>query len=320
MSAAHKTAQQVGYSFQREAGFRFCVSAQSTAVFSFEFPYTANGNGIVNGSGSQFASLVPGVPLHERKPIPGVAQTGTIQWLNPNAFVSIIDPSTGTCAGGDMPQTCEFGNLGRNALRGPDFTWSDLYLTKWFALTERVKLRIDGQFFNLFNHEFWSPFACLCRHCGKCVCAKRLWGAHVNYFAADRLARRWLGRRWFPAHDRFSSTNRVLAACGNNLAAFSQRLSAQEIFQSPGPEDVVLSAVRPHPRIRSDTDVRRPASRLSCYRRKRLGTQRKEAEIRRLGYLILAGVTLLALLLYPVAFFVARYYDEIEKRPLVHEK
>ena len=33
-----------------------------------------------------------------------------------------------------------------------DFTWSDLYLTKWFALTERLKLRTDGQFFNLFNH------------------------------------------------------------------------------------------------------------------------------------------------------------------------
>ena len=32
------------------------------------------------------------------------------------------------------------------------FASSDLYITKWFALTERVKLRIDGQFFNVFNH------------------------------------------------------------------------------------------------------------------------------------------------------------------------
>jgi len=29
---------------------------------------------------------------------------------------------------------------------------SDLYLAKWFALTERVKLRFDTQFFNVFNH------------------------------------------------------------------------------------------------------------------------------------------------------------------------
>jgi len=115
-------------------------------------PYSANGNGIVNGSGPQFASVVPGVPLYEHTPIPGVTQPGTIQWLNPAAFVSTVDPSTGACAGGDNPTNCQFGNLGRNALRGPDFTWSDLYLTKWFTLNERVKLRIDTQFFNLFNH------------------------------------------------------------------------------------------------------------------------------------------------------------------------
>jgi hypothetical protein len=115
-------------------------------------PYSANGNGIVNGSGPQFASVVPRVPLYDHNPIPGVTQAGTIQWLNPKAFISAVDPSTGACAGGDTPSNCQFGNLGRNALRGPDFVWSDFYLTKWFALTEKVKLRLDAQFFNLFNH------------------------------------------------------------------------------------------------------------------------------------------------------------------------
>jgi len=113
-------------------------------------PYSANGDAIVDGSGPQFASVVPGVPLYQHNPIPGVTQPGTIQWLNPDAFVSSIDPSTGKC--GETASRCQFGDLGRNALRGPDFTWSDLYLTKWFTLTERLKLRIDGQFFNLFNH------------------------------------------------------------------------------------------------------------------------------------------------------------------------
>ena len=106
----------------------------------------------MQGSGPQYASVVPGVPLYEHSPIPGVTQPGTIQWLNPDAFVSAVDPSTGACAGGDNAANCQFGNLGRNALRGPDFVWSDLYLTKWFQLAEHVKLRIDGQFFNLFNH------------------------------------------------------------------------------------------------------------------------------------------------------------------------
>jgi hypothetical protein len=129
-------------------------------------PYSANGDGIVQGSGPQFASLVPGVnPYCRHCNLPATA-LGTIQWLNPDAFVSTVDPSAqtidingqmvpvpaGSCNGGDSPQNCQFGNLGRNSLRGPDFLWSDFYLTKWFPLTERVKLRFEGQFFNVFNH------------------------------------------------------------------------------------------------------------------------------------------------------------------------
>ena len=125
-------------------------------------PYSANGHGIVNGSGPQFASVVPGVPLYDHNFIPGVTQPGTVQWLNPDAFVSTVDPSPqvidgqmvpgGSCYGGDSPKTCQFGNSGRNALRGPNFAWSDFYLTKWFPLTERWKFRFDVQFFNVFNH------------------------------------------------------------------------------------------------------------------------------------------------------------------------
>jgi hypothetical protein len=115
-------------------------------------PYSAGGNGIVQGSGPEFASVVPGVPLYEHHPIPGVTQPGTLQWLNPDAFVSTVDPTTGQCNGGDSPQNCQFGDLGRNSLRGPDFLWSDFYLTKWFPLGEHVKLRFEGQFFNVFNH------------------------------------------------------------------------------------------------------------------------------------------------------------------------
>ena len=62
------------------------------------------------------------------------------------------DPGTGACLGGNNPQSCQFGDLGRNALRGPGFFWSDFYLTKWFQINERLKLRLDGQFFNVFNH------------------------------------------------------------------------------------------------------------------------------------------------------------------------
>jgi hypothetical protein len=126
-------------------------------------PYSANEQGIVNGGGPQFASAISGVPLYAHNAISGVTPQGAIQWLNPDAFVSTVDPMQqslssgqmvppGSCYGGDTPQNCQFGSLGRNALRGPDFFWSDFYLTKWFQLSESVKLRIDGQFFNVFNH------------------------------------------------------------------------------------------------------------------------------------------------------------------------
>jgi hypothetical protein len=125
-------------------------------------PYSDGGKGIVQGSGPQFASVVPGVPWYEKRPVAGVTQPGTIQWLNPQAFVSAVDPSTGACAGGDSPTNCQFGTMGRNALRGPEFFWSDLYLTKSIPLTERVKLRLEGQFFNVLNHpNFGLPSAVL---------------------------------------------------------------------------------------------------------------------------------------------------------------
>ena len=82
--------------------------------YSAANPSSGQQEGIVQGSGPQFASVVPGVPLYVHHPIPGVTQAGTLQWLNPDAFVSTVDPSTGQCYGGDSPQTCQFGNLGRN--------------------------------------------------------------------------------------------------------------------------------------------------------------------------------------------------------------
>lgn len=93
--------QGLGYAFNnwQISGTLFWHSGIPFSVLST--PYSANGNGIVNGSGPQFASVVPGVPLYEHKPIPGVTQPGTIQWLNPAAFVSAVDPSTGQCYGGN---------------------------------------------------------------------------------------------------------------------------------------------------------------------------------------------------------------------------
>jgi hypothetical protein len=115
-------------------------------------PYTANNNGIFQGSGPQFAQRVPGVPLFRKTAVAGVTQPGSLQWLNPDAFASVVDPSTGACAGGDSPANCQFGDSGRNNYRGPHFTYSEVYVTKKIPITERVTFRFDTQFFNVFDH------------------------------------------------------------------------------------------------------------------------------------------------------------------------
>ncbi len=136
-----------GWSFSETAflhsGLPFTVLSQ---------PYTANGSGVFQGSGPQFARRVPGVPLYSKTAYSGVTVAGTKQWLNPEAFVSVVDPTTGACTGGDSAANCQFGDAGRNTVRGPHFTDSDIYLTKRFPLTERASLRFDTQMFNAFNH------------------------------------------------------------------------------------------------------------------------------------------------------------------------
>ncbi len=115
-------------------------------------PYTANGNGIFQASGPQFARRVPGVPVYQRSAVSGVTVAGTRQWINPAAFVSVVDPSTGACTGGDSAATCQFGDAGRNTVRGPHFTDSDIYITKNVRLREGLTFRFDTQLFNAFNH------------------------------------------------------------------------------------------------------------------------------------------------------------------------
>jgi hypothetical protein len=115
-------------------------------------PYTANGDGVFQANEPQFARRVPGQPLYQKAAYAGVTVAGTRQWLNPNAFVSVVDPTTGTCTGGNSPANCQFGDLGRNTVRGPHFTDSDIYLSRRFHIWEQMSLRFDVQMFNAFNH------------------------------------------------------------------------------------------------------------------------------------------------------------------------
>ena len=120
-------------------------------------PYTATSaggtaHGIFQASGPQFARRVPGVPVYRQSAYPGVTVAGTKQWINPEAFVSVVDPTTGACTGGDSVTNCQFGDSGRNTVRGSHFTNSDIYLTKNIPVRDGVTFRFDVQLFNAFNH------------------------------------------------------------------------------------------------------------------------------------------------------------------------
>jgi len=60
------------------------------------------------------------------------------QWINPAAFVP--NP-TGT-----------FGSLGRNALRAPGVLRVDAALSREFSMSEKLRLEVRGEAFNVVNH------------------------------------------------------------------------------------------------------------------------------------------------------------------------
>jgi carboxypeptidase family protein len=57
-----------------------------------------------------------------------------------------------------VPGTRHYGNLGRNALVGPPYKQWDLALYKNTVLTERLRLQLRAEFFNILNHpNFANP-------------------------------------------------------------------------------------------------------------------------------------------------------------------
>jgi hypothetical protein len=84
--------------------------------------------------GTQRPDIIPGVNPY--------ADPASGFWLNPAAFA--------------VPQPGTFGDLSRNALRGPGFAQVDTTITKQFSITERVKAELRGEIYNIANHPNWA--------------------------------------------------------------------------------------------------------------------------------------------------------------------
>jgi hypothetical protein len=119
------------------------LSAIGTAQTGLPINITIDrSNGSVPGdfsiSGEERPNYVYGVSLTP----PGGSTPA--EWVNPAAF-SI--PASGT-----------FGNLGRNAFRAPGISQVDLALARDVALSERMRLRLRADAFNILNRaQFGAP-------------------------------------------------------------------------------------------------------------------------------------------------------------------
>ena len=91
---------------------------------------------------------------------PYAGTSGHERFLNLAAFrvPCTLDPAGDGSAASCIPGTQHFGSLGRNSLIGPDYENLDFSIFKTTPLTDRVRLQLRAEFFNLFNHpNFASP-------------------------------------------------------------------------------------------------------------------------------------------------------------------
>ena len=120
----------------------------------YETPYFSNGD--PSGTGSGFYR-----PQHPDRIANGSLSNPTAsQWFNPAAFTcpgvsnwTIGSPCTiGDNPAGDLAPIGRFGNSGVGIVTGPGTVNLNTALGKAFAITERVKFKIEGSFTNVLNH------------------------------------------------------------------------------------------------------------------------------------------------------------------------
>ena len=120
----------------------------------FETPYFSSGDPSGTGSGFQR-------PQHADRIASGsISNPSANQWFNTSAFVCPATPgwslgqacTIGDNPGVDVAPIGRFGNSGIGVVTGPGTVNLSTALGKSFAITEKVKIKIEGSFTNILNH------------------------------------------------------------------------------------------------------------------------------------------------------------------------
>lgn len=96
-------------------------------------------------SADSLACACPGIPAVLASAAPGTNVNGQASF-NPALF--------------NLPAASGFGNLGRNAIRGPDFTNYNLALFKVFPMAENRQLELRAEAYNILNStQYGNPYS-----------------------------------------------------------------------------------------------------------------------------------------------------------------
>jgi hypothetical protein len=159
----------------------FDVRNRLTWNFIYNFPNPSAMKKLTNGWGlNGIVTVQSGQPFHlvfseddfdgsgQFFPKPDVVGPIVYHQHDPNNFLDLtafavpctVAPGTfdgfaDTCT----PGTRHFGNLGRNSLLGPNFRQMDFSIFKNTPITERLKMELRFEAYNLFNHpNFANPY------------------------------------------------------------------------------------------------------------------------------------------------------------------
>jgi hypothetical protein len=148
-------------------GINGIVTVQSGQPFHLNYNFEDD----YNGSGQGFArpDVVGPIVYNQHDPtkfldLTAFAVPCTLQGGTGAGSCQLINPSTGAiCTPQGIGPNCinsmHFGTLGRNSLVGPHFRQFDFSIFKNTSITERLKMELRFEAYNLFNHpNFSSPY------------------------------------------------------------------------------------------------------------------------------------------------------------------